>query len=86
MCRQITPKQQNLKITQVTDLGRMGMQRGADQQKRAAAIVAHYLEANPATKMIDFKKFVEKGMGAWWRDSRGTNDFEQVSKLVVCQG
>ena len=83
VCRQITPKQQNLKITQVTDLGRMGMQRGADQQKRAAAIVAHYLEADPATKVIDFKKFVEKGMGAWWRDSRGTNDFEQVSKLVL---
>ena len=83
VCRQITPKLQNLKLTQVTDLGRMGMQRGADQQKRAAAIVAHYLQADPATKVIDFKKFVENGMGAWWRDSRGTNDFEQINKLIL---
>ena len=83
VCRQIIPKQQNLKITQVIDLGRMGMQRGADQQKRAHAIVAHYLQMHPATTVIDFKKFVEEGMGAWWRDSRGTNDFEQVSQLIL---
>jgi hypothetical protein len=83
VCRQATPKQRNLKITQVTDLGRMGMQRGADQQKRAASIVAHYLQVDPMTKVIDFKKFVEEGMGAWWRDSRGTNDFEQVSRLIL---
>lgn len=83
VCRQIIPNQQNLKITQVIDLGRMGVQRGADQQKRANAIVAHYLELDSATKVIDFKKFAEEGMGAWWRDSRGTNDFEQVSRLIL---
>jgi hypothetical protein len=83
VCQQIIPNQQNLKITQVIDLGRMGVQRGADQQKRANAIVTHYLELDAATKVIDFKKFAEEGMGVWWRDSRGTNDFEQVSRLIL---
>ncbi len=83
VCRQVVPDQQNLKITQVIDLGRMGVQRGADQQKRANAIVTHYLEIDSAAKVIDFKKFAEEGMGVWWRDSRGTNDFEQVSRLIL---
>jgi hypothetical protein len=66
------------------DLGRLGMQRGADQQRRVAAIIQHYQAIDPDTKVIDFKQFTEEGMGAWWRDSRGVNDFEQVKTLILC--
>jgi hypothetical protein len=82
--RQAIPDQGNLTLTQVMDLGRLGMQRGADQQRRVAAIIQHYQAIDPTTKVIDFKQFTEEGMGAWWRDSRGVNDFEQVKTLILC--
>jgi len=82
--RQAIPAQGNLTLTQVMDLGRLGMQRGADQQRRVAAIIQHYQAIDPDTKVIDFKQFTEEGMGAWWRDSRGVNDFEQVKTLILC--
>ncbi|MCY7272191.1 MAG: hypothetical protein LH702_00215 [Phormidesmis sp. CAN_BIN44] len=69
VCRQQVPTSTNLTITQVADLGRMGMQRGDNQQQRAEAIMVHYQEVDPQTKVIDFKRFVDEGMGAWWRDS-----------------
>jgi len=82
--RQALPDQGNLTLTQVMDMGRLGMQRGADQQRRVAAIIQHYHSIDPTTKVIDFKQFTEEGMGAWWRDSRGVNDFEQVKTLILC--
>jgi hypothetical protein len=82
--RQAIPDQGNLTLTQVMDMGRLGMQRGADQQRRVAAIIQHYQSIDPDTKVIDFKQFTEEGMGAWWRDSRGVNDFEQVKTLILC--
>jgi hypothetical protein len=72
---------QNVTFTQVTDLGRLGMQRGADKQRRAKAIAAHYRAIDPTTKVIDFKANDEDG--AWWRDSRGSNDFQDCNTLVL---
>jgi len=83
VCRQRVPASTTLTITQVTDLGRMGMQRGKDQQQRASAIMAHYQAIDPQTKVIDFKRFVDEGMGAWWRDSRGVNDFTETKTLIL---
>jgi hypothetical protein len=75
--------QGNLTLTQVTDLGRLGMQRGADQQRRVSAIIAHCQQQDPTAKAIDFKRLADEGMGAWWRDSRGVNDFEQTKMLIL---
>jgi len=69
------------RIIQVKDLGRMGMQRGADQQQRLEAIIAHYKNIDPTTEVIDFKKF--QADRAWWRDSRGLNDFADSRTLMV---
>jgi hypothetical protein len=71
----------NLEIIQVSDIGRAGMKRGGDQVKRSGAICRHYREENPSTQVIDFKHF--NADGAWWRDSRGVNDFLSVSTLVL---
>jgi len=71
----------NLKLIQVKDLGRLGMQRGADQERRAAALVAHYQQQPGKTAVIDFKKFGADG--AWWRDSRGVNDFQDCDRLIL---
>ncbi|MCY7276557.1 MAG: hypothetical protein LH702_23195, partial [Phormidesmis sp. CAN_BIN44] len=81
VCRQRVPKLANLTITQVTDLGKLTLQRGDDKQRRATAIATHYQELDPTTKIIDFKKF--EADGAWYRDSRGVNDFLKVSTLVL---
>ncbi|MBD2092575.1 hypothetical protein H6F67_22255 [Microcoleus sp. FACHB-1515] len=83
VCRQRVKDADNLTVTQVTDLGRMGMQRGADQQRRAAAIASHYQQLDPTTKAIDFKRLADESMGAWWRDSRGVNDFETTKTLIL---
>jgi hypothetical protein len=82
LCRQ-RPEQggSNLTITQVNDLGRVSMQRGKDQRRRIEALVNHYREVNPNTRVIDFKKF--DADGAWWRDSRGVNAFTNVTTLML---
>jgi hypothetical protein len=68
-------------IMQVSDLGRMGMQRGDDQTRRLEALISHYKQLDPSTQSIGFKKF--NNDRAWWRDSRGLNDFTDVRTLIV---
>lgn len=83
VCQQRVERSQNLTLIQVTDVGRLGMQRGAEQQRRVNEIVAHYQQQDPSTKVIDFKKFATQGVGCWWCDSRGVNDFEQTTRLIL---
>ncbi len=71
-----------LRLIQVNDLGRLGMQRGADQDRRLAALLTHLRKTEEA-KVIDFKKFADHADGAWWRDSRGSNAFQGVSTLIL---
>ncbi len=70
-------------IFQVTDIGRMTMQRGAEQQRKAEAIATHLKNIDPSTMVIDFKKFADNADGIWFRDSRGSNDFADAKTLVV---
>lgn len=81
VCRQRVPKLKNLTITQVTDLGKLTLQRGDDKQRRATAIAAHFKQLDPTTKVIDFKKFETDRV--WYRDSRGVNDFLTVKTLIL---
>ncbi|MBD2175316.1 hypothetical protein H6F42_00100 [Pseudanabaena sp. FACHB-1998] len=70
-------------IYQVTDIGRMTMQRGNEQTRQAQAIIDHLKQTEPSTKVIDFKKFKDYADGAWFRDSRGSNDFIEAKNLVI---
>ncbi len=81
VCCQRVPKVENLTITQVTDLGKLTLQRGDDKQRRATAIASHFKEIDLTAKIIDFKKF--EADGAWYRDSRGVNDFLTVKTLIL---
>lgn len=81
VCRQESPNHGNLELIQVSDMGRMGMQRGKEQQRQTAAIVAHYKEIDPNTQVIDFKR--NEADGAWWVDSRGVNDFLTTTTLIL---
>ena len=78
--QQATPPD-NLEIIQVADLGRMSKQRGNDQQRRAEAIIKHFRALDPTTKVIDFK--VNEQDGAWFRDSRGVNNFTDSNTLIL---
>lgn len=71
------------KIIQVSDLGRMAKQRGNEQTRRKDAIVSHIKTINPnkIVKVIDFKG--NEADGAWWRDSRGSNNFTDADKLII---
>lgn len=74
----------NLKITQINDLGRMGMNRGKEQERRLTATVNHLQQVDPDAKVIDFKKFATDELtGAWWRDSRGVNDYLTTRTLLL---
>ncbi|ABW31525.1 hypothetical protein AM1_A0016 (plasmid) [Acaryochloris marina MBIC11017] len=80
--RQAVPDTGNLEVIQVADMGRVGMSRGGDQTKRIDALVQHYQDLDAVnTRTIDFKQFEKDG--AWWRDSRGVNDFLTVQTLVL---
>jgi len=68
-------------IYQVADIGRLGMQRGNEQTRQAEAIASHLCTMDQTTKIIDFKKF--DADGAWFRDSRGSNDFKDAKTFVV---
>jgi hypothetical protein len=81
VCRAEDVPADNLQINQIVDMGRMGMHRGADQTRRLRALTAHYQSIDPTTKVIDFKKFGADG--AWWRDSRGSNDFLNCKTLIL---
>ncbi|MGG6265464.1 hypothetical protein ACQ4M3_05600 [Leptolyngbya sp. AN03gr2] len=81
VCRQTAPALENLAIRQITDLGRMGMQRGKQQERRLAALIEHYRSIDPTTKVIDFKKFGADG--AHWRDGRGVNTFLDTKTLLI---
>jgi hypothetical protein len=75
------PATPNLEVIQVPDVGRLGMQRGGDQKKRTGALSQFFHEDDASTRTIDFKN--QNADGAWWRDSRGVNDFLSVRTLVL---
>jgi predicted XRE-type DNA-binding protein len=82
VCRQQETDHGNLRRMQVTDIGAMTRHRGADQEKRAAAIVAHYQNIDPTTLVIDFKG--SGADGSWWTDSRGSNAMQGAKTLILC--
>ena len=76
-------------IYQVTDLGRMTMQRGNEQIRKVNELVAHLRSVDPSTKVIDFKKSMDGYHnthpvdGVWFRDSRGSNDFKDARTFII---
>ena len=82
------PIPENLKITQIVGLGRLGMQRGDDIQSRLGILVNQLKQNyNPdEIGIFEFKKFhTESGrlFGVWGRDNRGSNEFQDCIALIV---
>ena len=78
---QAQPETPNLSLIQVPDLGRLGRQRGADQERRITALIAEIKKKPGLTKVIDFKD--QNQDGAHFVDSRGVNFFQDVTHLAI---
>ncbi|HEY9665059.1 MAG TPA: hypothetical protein V6C65_41995 [Allocoleopsis sp.] len=55
--------------------------RGFRPQVEYPVLTVSYKQIDPNTKVIDFKKY--QADGAWWRDSRGVNDFTKIKTLIL---
>ena len=80
--QEVSPSK-NLKIIQVTGLGQVSKNRSDFCQSRVDALRQEFLVRHPDIKFIDFVKFCHEGDGGWFRDSRGSNDFKDVTALAT---
>lgn len=88
VCAQELPANANLRIRQIKDLGKLTQQRGNKQQTRLQALLQRIAKDDPNLGVIDFKKFTGESSdgvarGAWWKDSRSSNDFMDRTTLVL---
>lgn len=79
---QEVPSAQNLEIVQIIGLGHLGKERSKLSQTRVAALKQELQQRHSNIKFIDWKCQTESEDGAWFVDSRGSNDFCGVSALA----
>jgi len=76
--------QDNVSIYQVCDLGLVGSNRGAQQQRRLKALIEGLQAKHPGAAVIDSKRFAKQGgFGYWYRDSRGSNDYVKTNVIIL---
>lgn len=75
------PSPTNLTVLQVPDLGRLGRQRGRDQQQRLQALLNHWQQEEPRTRVFDLLSYSPDAV--WWRDSRGRNNYTDAKQIVL---
>lgn len=78
--RQEQPKSQNLTVIQVQGMGLLGKIRSAHLNCRVDSLKPKLLETFEGAAVIDFKAH---GDLAWFVDSRGSNDFQQIQTLIA---
>jgi hypothetical protein len=85
---QVVPDTSNLEVIQVATMGRLGV--GSDRsefcQKRVDALISQIKVNTPGdVAVFDFKRHTADGDGKrrWWTDSRGVNDLENCTALVL---
>ena len=85
---QETPPSKNLQVIQITGLGQVNKNRSESLAQRVTALKSELGDRYPdAIKFIDWKSVAAYGEGAWFVDSRGTNDFlKQKVKVLATFG
>lgn len=79
--KEAAPPVSNVEHIQVGGLGRLGISRGADQQRRVEAILGELQQRHPDAVTFRFKKDAQAGDYRHFAESRGVNDAQ--TKLVV---
>ncbi len=81
---QATPNHQNLEIIQVSGLGKVGKNRSEFCSKRVAAIKQELQQQhNGNLGVIDWKNATTTGDGAWFVNSRGSNEFQNMGAIAA---
>ncbi|HEY9601245.1 MAG TPA: bifunctional DNA primase/polymerase [Allocoleopsis sp.] len=80
---QETPNHGNLKIVQVTGMGKLGKDRSDSLKGRVAALRKGLEERYPGIVFGDWKSHAETGDGQWFVNLRGSNEFQNASAMAV---
>jgi hypothetical protein len=80
---QETPNHGNLKILQVTGVGKLGKDRSESLKRRVAILRRALEERYPGIVFGDWKSHAEAGDGQWFVNLRGSNEFQDAPALAV---
>lgn len=81
--RQEMPNHQNLKIVQVTGMGKLGKVRSESLQERVVMLRKALGERYPGIVFGDWKCQSEDGDGQWFVNLRGSNEFKDAPAMAV---
>ncbi len=80
---QETPNHENLKILQITGLGKLGKGRSELKKQQVAALRKGLRERYPGVIFADWKCHAEEGDGQWFVNLRGSNEFQNAPAMAV---
>lgn len=80
--QQAPPEYNNLKIVQVTGLGKLGKQRSDSLEKRVEALKVQLKNNHPDLKILEWKALASDGEFNHFSDGRGVNRFENTSAIA----
>jgi hypothetical protein len=80
---QETPNHGNLKILQITEMGKLGKDRSQSLERRVAALRRALEERYPGIIFGDWKAHASSGDGQWFVNLRGSNEFQNAPAMAV---
>ena len=80
---QQVPNHGNLKIIQVTGMGKLGKNRSDSLNARVSALKPALSEKYPGIRFGDWKAYAKAGDAEWFVNLRGSNEFQADSTLAV---
>lgn len=80
---QETPNHNNLRIIQITGMGKLGKDRSGSLKQRVAALRKGLERWHPDIVFGDWKTHAKNGDGQWFVNLRGSNEFEDAPAMAV---
>ncbi len=80
---QETPSHGNLRIIQITGMGKLGKERSLSMQQRVALLRKTLSEQYPGIRFGDWKAQAQDGDGQWFVNLRGSNEFQTDKAMSV---
>jgi hypothetical protein len=77
------PARHNLRMVQITGMGKLGKERSNGLKIRVQALRTELLRRHPDIAFGDWKAQAEEGDGQWFVNLRGSNEFQNRSALAV---
>jgi hypothetical protein len=81
--KQEMPSSKNLRVIQVTGMGRLSSDRRESADLRVTAALAELQASHPGLAVIDWKAKATLGQGYHFRDGRGVNRFKDAPALAI---